>query len=102
MGKKQYDDDDGRVIADMNVEGMPWNNGYSGYNRWVGGFINKKYKKDLNQEMPDVQQGPEEEMTRKETFVVVFNAVLATLLIAGVFLLVIFLFLLFCTNVWFK
>lgn len=22
--KKQYEDDDGRTIADMNVEGMPW------------------------------------------------------------------------------
>lgn len=22
--KKKYDDDDGRTIADMNVEGMPW------------------------------------------------------------------------------
>ncbi|HQC54940.1 MAG TPA: hypothetical protein PKX91_04360 [Clostridia bacterium] len=22
--KKQYDDDDGRVIAPMNVDGMPW------------------------------------------------------------------------------
>ena len=22
--KRQYDDDDGRVIAPMNVEGMPW------------------------------------------------------------------------------
>jgi hypothetical protein len=22
--RKQYDDDDGRVIADMNVDGMPW------------------------------------------------------------------------------
>ena len=22
--KKQYDDDDGRVIANMNVDGMPW------------------------------------------------------------------------------
>lgn len=22
--KKHYDDDDGRVIANMNVEGMPW------------------------------------------------------------------------------
>ena len=22
--RKQYDDDDGRVIANMNVDGMPW------------------------------------------------------------------------------
>ena len=22
--RKQYDDDDGRTIVDMNVEGMPW------------------------------------------------------------------------------
>ena len=24
MAKRKYDDDDGRVIAPMNVEGMPW------------------------------------------------------------------------------
>ena len=24
MGRKKYDDDDGRVIASMNVAGMPW------------------------------------------------------------------------------
>ena len=24
MARKQYDDDDGRVIVPMNVEGMPW------------------------------------------------------------------------------
>ena len=24
MARKHYDDDDGRVIAPMNVEGMPW------------------------------------------------------------------------------
>ena len=23
---KQYDDDDGRVICDMDVDGMPWHN----------------------------------------------------------------------------
>ncbi len=26
MAKKKYDDDDGRVIVNMNVDGMPWNN----------------------------------------------------------------------------
>jgi len=24
MARRTYDDDDGRTIADMNVEGMPW------------------------------------------------------------------------------
>ena len=24
MARKTYDDDDGRTIVDMNVEGMPW------------------------------------------------------------------------------
>lgn len=27
--RKVYDDDDGRVIAPMNVEGMPWYNKYA-------------------------------------------------------------------------
>ncbi len=27
--KKRYDDDDGRTIADMNVEGLPWYSKYA-------------------------------------------------------------------------
>lgn len=40
--------------------------------------------------------------TKKETLYIIAGAVGSGLLIAGVFILVIFLFILFCTQVWFK
>ena len=102
MKKKKYDDDDGRVIANMDIEGMPWNNGY---NRWFGGFAPNRYKKKLaklNISTETNKYGEDPQLTRKETFAVMLNAIAAVLLIGGVFLVAIFLFLLFCTNVWLK
>lgn len=46
--RKKYDDDDGRTVADMNVEGMPW------YNPTAG-------KKTDKEDRP----------TRKETFAMI-------------------------------
>ena len=53
---KKYDDDDGRVIADMNVEGMPWNNGYD--RLFGGGFYKKKYRRRIEEqtEKPSEQE----------------------------------------------
>jgi len=99
--RKQYDDDDGRVIANMDVEGMPWNNGY---NRWTGGFFKKSYRKKIEQEMLRQQAEDPEQlvMTKRETRMLVLNAIAAVLLIDGVFAIAMFLFILFCVNVWLK
>ncbi len=99
--KKKYDDDDGRVIADMNVEGMPWNNGYD---RWFGGIYKKKYRRDIeNQTQQDTPEDIEQlNITKRETRVLMLNALAAVLLIGLVFALAAFLFILFCTKVWFK
>ena len=78
--KKVYDDDDGRVIANMNVGGMPW---YTGDNKRKGGES-------------------EIDLTKGETRAIVAGAMKAGLLVAGVFLLGALIFILFCVFVWFK
>ena len=83
--KKRREDtavDDGRTIAKMNVEGMPW----------------------YTPESPDAQAKTESsrEMTREERGAYIWAAVRAGLLILVVFAVVYLLFLLFCTKIWLK
>ena len=82
MSRKNYADDDGRVIANMNVEGMP---DYSPH---------QPLSDSNGQELPPP--------TKAEMRSLMANAVLAALAIAGVFILAMFLFILFCTEVWFR
>jgi len=80
--KKIYDDDDGRVIANMNVDGMPW-------------YMESAAKK----------QGSDadlSDLSREETKELVKGAIKAGLLIGGIFILACFLFILFCIFVWFR
>ena len=81
--KKVYDDDDGRVIANMNVDGMPW---YTGADR--------RGKR--------MSQADADDLTKGETRAIVAGAMKAGLLVAGVFLLGALIFILFCVFVWFK
>ena len=75
--------DDGRTIAPMNVEGMPW---YT----------------------PGREGAPEGEgrrpipLTREESRVFTWGALKAALLVAGVMCLGLVLFVLFCLYVWFR
>ena len=81
--RKVYDDDDGRTIANMNVEGMPW------------------YQKPS----PDAQTGEEDatgtrsehpyQMTKEESRMYMWGALKAALLVAAIFAVVFFLFILF-------
>ncbi|WMC94265.1 hypothetical protein [Kineothrix sp. MB12-C1] len=92
MSKKKKDDleqYENITVANMNVEGMPW------------------YTKDAGERMTSgkpeesADSPAREELTPKETRHLIANAVVAALLVGGVFLLAIFLFLLFCVYVWF-
>ncbi len=75
--RKENFEDDGRTIADMNVDGMPW------------------YE-------PKRQDNAEKiELTPSEQRALIGNALKAALLVAAIFGLVYFLFILFCTHVWF-
>ena len=75
--RKENFEDDGRTIADMNVDGMPW------------------YE-------PKRQDNAEKiELTSSEQRALIGSALKAALLVAAIFGLVYFLFILFCTHVWF-
>lgn len=87
MGKRQYDDDDGRVIVPMDVDGMP-------------GFRNRPKTSDDDDET--VPQPQKLQLTKEEGRAVtggVLKAAFAILLVYGV---VFALFILFCQFVWFK
>ena len=84
---KEYDDDDGRVIVDMDVEGMKWHD--------------KRVRKEKRAERADKKdQGPK--MTKSEARRFTFYAVLAGLTIVLVFAIVWILLTLFATQIWFR
>ena len=72
--RREYDDDDGHVIAPMNVEGMPW------------------YRKDPVGDKTASRKEPE--YSKKETWYIIAGTLKAALLIAGAFFVVFFLFIL--------
>lgn len=87
--KKRPFVDDGRVIANMNVEGMPWYNGVP------------KTDGDDTLQNSGVQPEPLE-LTRKEKASLMRGVMGAALLVGLVFAAVFTLFILFCVFVWFK
>ncbi|MBO7739253.1 MAG: hypothetical protein J6S18_02690 [Oscillospiraceae bacterium] len=83
--RKQYDDDDGRVIANMNVDGMPW---YQRSERKLFGAHSNRGS-DFS------------DLTKEDTREIIKGALKASLLIAGIFILAMLLFILFCLYIWF-
>lgn len=88
-GRREYDDDDGRTIVPMNVDGMPW---------YTGGFT----PPHAPDESPETQEPKRPPISREERRGYVGAAVGAALLIAAIFGVVYGLFLLFCRFVWLK
>ena len=84
--KKVYDDDDGRVIANMNVDGMPWS---------MSDVLLRRKKSDEKLQSSS-------DFSDVDTREIVKGAVKAGLVIAGVFLVAAALFVLFCIHVWFR
>lgn len=85
MGKrrKRADfEDDGRVIAPMNVEGMPWHAPRS--------------------QSSESGSGAPLTLTREEQRAVTAGIMKAALLVAGIFVVVLLGFILFCIFVWFR
>ena len=78
--------DDGRTIANMNVEGMPW---YT-----PGGPVSRKEKKQKAQ--------AEATLTKQESRYYTWGALKAALLVTGVMCAGIVIFVLFCLHVWFR
>lgn len=75
------DDDDGRTIVNMNVEGMPW-------------YLRKPEE--------DESAGERTPMSKEEARMYTWAAVKAGLLIVLVFAVVFGLFIAFCDFVWFQ
>jgi hypothetical protein len=82
---KKFEDDDGRVICSMDVDGMRRHD---------------KPARQPNTATPKIPQSYQ--MTRSESRRFTWNALLAGLLIASVFSVVWVLFVLFCTEIWFR
>ena len=82
---RKYDDDDGRVICHMDVEGM----------RWQPRPVRVK-------EAPPANPAPLSPLTRAEARRYTWYAVKAGILVATVFSLGLILFTLFCTQIWFR
>jgi len=77
--KKEIFEDDGRTIADMNVDGMPW-------------YVQKREK-------PQEQEADPLHLTRKEKWAMMGGVMKATMLVTLVFGLAFFLFILFLVLV---
>lgn len=83
----KYEDDDGRVICNMDVPGMPWHD--------------KRARREAKAaRTPDPNRG--EPLTQSEARQFTWNAILAGLTVVGVFAVTWVLFILFCTNIWFR
>ena len=78
------EDDDGRTIANMNVDGMPW------------------YDSRLDHSSDETPGGEHTPMTREEQRMYTWAAIKAGLLVALVFAVVFGLFIAFCDFVWFN
>ena len=78
------EDDDGRTIANMNVDGMPW------------------YDSRLEQGQEETPGGEHYQMTREEQRMYTWAAIKSGLLVALVFAVVFGLFIAFCDFVWFR
>ena len=90
--------DYGRVIASMNVEGMPW---YSP-RKQTSGAAGLTSESD-NAGSPSAHGASEPiVMTRGETIAFTIGVLKAVLLVGAVFIGGLLAFILFCTEVWFR
>ena len=76
--------DDGRTVADMNVDGMPWYDAKTEEIKKITG---------TGEKLP--------ELDRKGEAALMWGVIAASLLIGLVFAGAMFLFILFCVKVWF-
>lgn len=85
--KRNEEEDDNRVIADMNIDGMQPHN----VMRWDIPV------KPLYEE----SKMPVPELSKKEIRRITASATLGGLLIGTIFLIIFFLFIMFCIHIWF-
>ena len=79
--RREYDDDDGRQIADMNVDGMPW-------------YVRKPSSSSGS------QSDEPADLTREERFSLYGGILKAVLLVSAAFVGVYFLVIFLLTKIW--
>ena len=82
--KKAVFEDDGRVIAPMNIEGMPW-------------YAPERQRRAESSNAPALYT-----LTRREKLAFMSGVLKATLLAAFVFIGFLLAFILFCTEIWLR
>lgn len=80
--EQKYQEDYGQKFADMNVEGMPW------------------FQEEISEDEVE-RRNSIPELNHRETRNLIFSSILASLMVAGIFVLAFLLFILFCIKVWF-
>lgn len=80
--KEHVIEDDGRRIADMNIEGMPW------------------YVNEISEE-EKIRRAMEPTLSPRETRKMISSALMASLLVGLAFIVGMALFVCFCLYVWF-
>lgn len=99
MRKKRVDAvDDGRVIAPMNIEGMPWHTPKRNTGLSNGNVAGSAADSAAGSSAPPLP----EKMTRRENLAFAMGVLKAVLLVTFVFIGFYFAFILFCVNVWFR
>ena len=105
--KKKHDDDDGRVIAPMNVQGMPWHM-ETGQETCQGDGSLVRNSTETCQEtcqgdgsLVRISTEPIQ-LTRRESMALAFGMMKAMLLVALIGVGGLALFILFCIHVWFR
>ena len=88
--KELPDWDDGRTVANMNVDGMPW---------YLGEARRKREEEEAASVSAPDTRSP---LTRGEQRALLRGVLGATLLVGAVFAVGFLLFILFCVFVWFK
>lgn len=83
--QKKYEDDDGRVICSMDIDGMPWHD--------------KQVRREL---AAAKKQSAPAQLSASEARRYTWYSILAGLLVVSVFSVTWILFVLFCTEIWFK
>ena len=96
--KDQYEDDDGRVIVNMDVDGMPWHDRSPLRNRDEEERPGKK--KELPAHFSHYNTGPK--LTDSQARQYTWYAMLTGFGFSMVFVITWVLFILFCTEIWFK
>ncbi len=97
---QKHNDDDGRVIAEMNVSGMPWFDSKADARRRLFGPGRHRGRGSRTDELAYMSRPAAMHVDKYSMRMLLRSSVLASLLIVGVYLLVFIAVILLLTLVW--